>query len=282
MGEVHRVFERPNLTPSLGLASQAMEHDTPPPYDAESHGGVHGPPMVNTSIFILVGQSIHTETTDSPPAYQLSRAVTSLTKSTDRVEFKRLDQIISANSVEGAPTVRRRRRHLYDLRRTAEQPRLGFHKLQSSSKAPEYFLYSRSSRRQTLGHVGLCKSPDGGFAAGFTAVPVNTSEGPSQARFVEHGTPLFTLQRNKDRSQWVSAREDETVAIEDRADTQQRLILTMAMPRKDVDTLVALWCCSIWQTVAARTDKARNDAGSSKLGSMIIKSGKSALFSGLY
>ena len=248
------------------------EHDTLPPYEAtpnaappyqvRSHDDVLDDPTVEPTIFILAGQAIHAETAYSPAAYELNRAVATLTKSTEKVEFQRVDQVISAASSDGAPTVKSRRRHLYDLRRTVKQPRIGFSRSRSNSDAPEYYIHSMSSRR-TLGHVGLSKSRHGGFAAGFTAVPVSVAT-TSQARFAEHKPPLFALRRTKDRSQWVAADGDETVAIEDAADEQQRLILMKAMPRKEVDALVALWCCSIWQDAAERAEEARHEVGGSK------------------
>ncbi|KAM3553799.1 hypothetical protein ARSEF4850_006762 [Beauveria asiatica] len=195
---------------------------------------------VEPTIFILAGQAVYAETVDGPPAYELSRAVATLTKSTEKVEFERLDQILSAagpaDDLASSPTIRRRRprrRHLYDLRRTPKQPRLGLARSRARSDAPEYYLHSQSLRR-TLGHVGLAKARPGGWAAGFRAMPVDKGG----------------------RSRWVAAADgEETLAIEDAADRQRRLILTRALPRKEVDALVALWCASTWQEAAARADK---------------------------
>ncbi|KAK8141209.1 hypothetical protein G3M48_000559 [Beauveria asiatica] len=225
---------------------------------------------VEPTIFILAGQAVYAETVDGPPAYELSRAVATLTKSTEKVEFERLDQILSAagpaDDLASSPTIRRprrpRRRHLYDLRRTPKQPRLGLARSRARSDAPEYYLHSQSLRR-TLGHVGLAKARPGGWAAGFRAMPVHVAGGAtSRARFFTGdgggGEPLFALRRDKGgRSRWVvvAADGEETLAIEDAADRQRRLILTRALPRKEVDALVALWCASIWQEAAARADK---------------------------
>ncbi len=254
------------------------DHDVPPPYDApvdgappyeaRSHDDVQDDPVVDPTIFILAGQSVHAEATSAPPAYELSRAVATLTKSTEKVEFERVDQVVGASTTDGAPTVKRRRRHLYDLRRTVKQPRIGLGRSRSSSDAPEYYIHSLSSRR-TLGHLGLAKARHGGFAAGFTAVPVSVPAATtSRARFADGAAPLFALRRTRDRSQWVVADGDETVAIEDAADEQQRLMLLKALPRKDVDALVALWCCRIWQDAAARAEEARSEIGGSKWSSL--------------
>ncbi|OAA37766.1 hypothetical protein BBO_07474 [Beauveria brongniartii RCEF 3172] len=181
-----------------------------PPYEeAQSHrddDDDNDNATVEPTIFILAGQAVYAETTDGPPAYELSRAVATLTKSTEKVEFERLDQILSAagpaDDLAASPTIRRRRRcrrrHLYDLRRTPKQPRLGFSRSRARSDAPE---------------------DKGG------------------------------------RSRWVAADGEETLAIEDAADRQRRLILTRALPRKEVDALVALWCASIWQEAAVRADQ---------------------------
>ncbi|PMB67777.1 hypothetical protein BM221_005948 [Beauveria bassiana] len=184
-------------------------------------------------------------------------------KSTEKVEFERLDQVLSAaapdsSSAAASPTIRRRRRrrHLYDLRRTPKQPRLGLSRSRARSDAPEYYLHSQSSRR-TLGHVGLAKARSGGWATGFHAVPVHVAAATtSRARFADGAPPLFALRRDKGgRSRWVAADGEETLAIEDAADRQRRLILTRALPRKEVDALVALWCASIWQEAAVRADE---------------------------
>ncbi|KAM3547136.1 hypothetical protein MY1884_009716, partial [Beauveria asiatica] len=224
---------------------------------------------VEPTIFILAGQAVYAETVDGPPAYELSRAVATLTKSTEKVEFERLDQILSAagpaDDLASSPTIRPRRprrrprrRHLYDLRRTPKQPRLGLARSRARSDAPEYYLHSQSLRR-TLGHVGLTKARPGGWAAGFRAMPVHVAGATSRARFFadDGGEPLFALRRDKGgRSRWVVAADgEETLAIEDAADRQRRLILTRALPRKEVDALVALWCASTWQEAAARADK---------------------------
>lgn len=228
-----------------------------PPYEAQSHDDDNA--TVEPTIFILAGQAVHAETIDGPLAYELSRAVATLTKSTEKVEFERLDQILTAaapaddDSNPPPPTRRLRRRHLYDLRRTPKQPRLGLTRSRARSDAPEYYLHSQSSRR-TLGHVGLAKARSGGWPAGFRAVPVHVAT--SQARFAADDTPLFALRRDKGgRSRWVAADGEETLAIEDAADRQRRLILTRALPRKEVDALVALWCASIWQEAAVRADE---------------------------
>ncbi|KAM3533912.1 hypothetical protein MY4038_002790 [Beauveria bassiana] len=238
-----------------------------PPYEeVQSHDDDNDDDnaTVEPTIFILAGQAVYAETIDSPPAYELSRAVATLTKSTEKVEFERLDQVLSAaapdsSSAAASPTIRRRRRrrrHLYDLRRTPKQPRLGLARSRARSDAPEYYLHSHSSRR-TLGHVGLAKARSGGWATGFHAVPVHVAAATtSRARFADGAPPLFALRRDKGgRSRWVAADGEETLAIEDASDRQRRLILTRALPRKEVDALVALWCASIWQEAAVRADE---------------------------
>lgn len=248
-----------NTTENDTLPPYEATPNAAPPYRARSHDDILDDPIVEPTNFILAGQAVHTETVDSPAAYELNRAVATLTKSTEKVEFQRVDQVIGAASSDGAPTVRSRRRHLFDLRRTAKQPRIGFTRSPSSSDAPEYYIHSMSSRR-TLGHVGLSKPRRGGFAA----VPVSVAAATGQPRLAEHKSPLFALRRAKDRSQWVAADGDETIAIEDAADEQRRLILMKAIPRKEVDALVALWCCSIWQDAAERAEEARNEVVGSK------------------
>ncbi|KAJ6786282.1 hypothetical protein PWT90_00822 [Aphanocladium album] len=235
-----------------------MEQELPPPYAAQPVDDVQSDPIVEPTIYVLAGQSVYTETLNSPAAYELSRNVATLTKATEKVEFERCDQTIGATSDESGtaiPTVKLRRRHLYDLRRTAKQPRIGLSRSRYSFDAPEYYIHSLS--RRTLGHLGLSKCSSGGFAAGFSAVPVYLTES-QQVRFSRYRKRLFTLRREGDRSHWLLADGDETVvAIEDAADNQHRLIFIKAITRREVDALVALWCCRIWQAAAVKAEVAR-------------------------
>lgn len=234
-----------------------MENENPPPYEESPEDDALADPILEPAIFVLTGQTIHVETVDSPPAYELSRGVASLTKSTVKVTFERFDKIIgSSTAADGRiPTVKRRRRHLYDLRRTAKMPRIGLSRGRHKYDAPEYYLHSVS--RRTLGHIGLQKFSNGGFSAGFSAVPVYIAA--SQARWADWRPPLFRLQRKADKSEWISVNDETTVAVEDTEDNEQRLIFMRALPRREVDALVALWCCRIWQDAAVRAETARND-----------------------
>lgn len=252
-----------------------MEQSFPPPYQAESQNDAQDDQLVHPTIFVLAGQFIHIETPSSPPAYELSRGIATLTKATEKVEFERVDHTINAPSSPAdadadddgggaaVPTVKRRRRHLYDLRRTAKQPRTGFARSRASSDAPEYYIHSCS--RRALGHVGLCKASRGGYAAGFSTMPVNVAAN-QQVRFAQDGSPLFKLQKQGDFAQWVSAVEGGvgTVAVEDDKDSRHRHILMKAIRRKEVDALVALWCCRIWQDAAVKSETARAEVEGSK------------------
>lgn len=234
-----------------------MQSENPPPYTAHIDSEAQEDLILSPTIFILAGQSIHIETRDNPPTYQLSRGIANLTRITERVTFERYDQIISIiHSSQGVstPTIKRRPRHLYDLRRTPKQPRIGLRRSRSSSDAPEYYIHSFS--RRTLGHVGLRKFSRGGFAAGFSAVPVHFAQ--NQARCIGQCPALFQLQRKGNQSEWSSVKDKTVVAIEDTADNEHRLIFSKAMPRREVDALVALWCCRIWQEAAARAEAERN------------------------
>lgn len=245
------------------LPSYTTSQFVPPSYEPHQQHEVQDNAIVGPTIFVLAGQSIHAKTPDSPPVYELSRSVAILTKATEKVEFERLDLTVHGTSAEGviAPVIRYRRRHLYDLRRTVKKPRIGLSRSRANSDAPEYYIHSLS--RRTLGHVGLSKFSHGGFPAGFSAVAVQVKG--SQVRLVNRDKPLFRLQRSEHRSHWVSVESEDVLAIEDAADNQKRLIFMKPMPRKEVDALVALWCCRIWQSAAARAEVARREAGGSKL-----------------
>lgn len=206
-----------------------MEDDKPPPYEAAPEDDLQEDALIEPTIFVLAGLTVHVETANSPPAYELSRAVAHLSKATERVAFARFDQIIGsiASDEAGAvvPIVKRRRRHLYDLRRTAKQPRIGFSRARSSTDAPEYYIHSVS--RRTIGHVGLSKFSHGGFSAGFTALPVHITPA-SQPRYSVYKPAVFKLQRKDNRSEWMSTKDQATIAVEDMADDEHRLIFMKA------------------------------------------------------
>lgn len=239
-----------------------MEEDNPPPYEASTRDDIQDAQVLEPAIFILTGQSIHIETVDSLPAYELSRRVTTLTKATENVTFGRFDQIISSSSTTGTaiPIVKRRRRHIYNLQRTAKQPRIGLARSRSKSDAPEYYIHSVS--RRTLGHLGLRKLSGGGFSAGFRAVPMYIAR--NQARCADWQQALFELYRKDNKSEWKWQKDGITVAVEDCADSEHRLIFMKALPRMDVDALVAIWCCRIWQEAAVRAEAERSKAEGSE------------------
>ncbi|ATY66586.1 hypothetical protein A9K55_001065 [Cordyceps militaris] len=240
------------------------DHDSdvpPPPYAAPPYTATDRPPppsadadpLVEPTIFLLAGQCVHAETSRSPAAYQLSRAVATLTPATEKVTFERLDSTTGSQ--------RPRPRHLYDLRHSPKLPRIGFAR---ADAPPAYYIHAQSPRR-ALGHVGLARHGSGG---GLRAMPVLVTT--SRARFAEDAPPVFALTRSGGRARWVAGDgSDETLAIEDAADDQRRLILMKSLRRKEVDALVALWCCSIWQEAAERAEEASKEMkGSSFLRKM--------------
>lgn len=247
-----------------------MESDLPPPYEANAEDDAQADPILEPAIFLLAGQTIHIETVDSPPAYELSRGVANLTRTTEKVTFERVDQTIrstTGSSGAAVPTVALRRRHLYDLRRAVTPPRISLSRKRRDD-SPEYFI-QRMSRR-ALGHLGLCASGRrrGEGGAGLDAVPVYMETG--RARYADWKPPLFRLRLRRGdgddgaRRAWSAAGDEAVVAVEDGADGEHRLIFTMALPRRDVDALVALWCCSIWQEAAAQAGTFKSISSASK------------------
>ncbi|OAA54307.1 hypothetical protein SPI_08926 [Niveomyces insectorum RCEF 264] len=67
----------------------------------------------------------------------------------------------------------------------------------------------------------------------------NTVYGPSQAL-------LSTISINT----FLQDTELHAAAAEDEGEGQQRLVVTATLRRTQLDALVALWCCRIWETSA--------------------------------
>ncbi|KAI1270306.1 hypothetical protein F5Y18DRAFT_9711 [Xylariaceae sp. FL1019] len=246
------------------------ESSSGPPSYAEAPA--HGPTpddVIPPTILVLAGQTIHAESASSIPLYHLDRGITSLSRATTKVTFERVEHAVRT-SVDNEPSLRDRRRHVFTLERSWTV----YDKMPSTS--PKFF--ARAVSRRVLGHVGLKKSR---LRSAFTAYPVDTAgsvENGGLAAFVKDAEPVFKLAKRNSRWEW-NDRGDGAIAFEDEGDDTHRLIVTASMPRVEVDALVALWCCRLWEFSADSTDNElhRMDAIRNKL-----QMGKEAGFGGLH
>src|SRR3569833_499266 len=207
------------------MSAVAGAAEQQPSYDDAADAGGGADDMVQPAILVLAGQSIHAETADSAPLYQLNRGIASLTQATREVEFERVEHTVRTGP-DGGPAIRPRPRHLYMLHHPNGAPG-SLEQLPSDS--PRY--YARSVSRRTAGDFGIRKSR---LRARWKALPVDVSGKKS-----DRGLPQFV----------------KAAAPEDEGEEQHRLIITAEMSRKMVDVLVALWCCRIWQYSADHSER---------------------------
>ncbi|KAH8756283.1 hypothetical protein F5883DRAFT_649441 [Diaporthe sp. PMI_573] len=227
-------------------ATAAPTADNPPVYDEVID-------VCQPTILILAGQSIHAESAESAPLYQLNRGVASLTHSTSNVEFQRVQYTVKTTS-GGAPTVKPRDRHIYNLKHNHTVPG----GLQSwPSESPNFFIQSVSSTTKEAGTLGLKRSRFPGRKQ-WKALPVDLSGKHSKndyglPTFVKNAEPLFEINHKEAGYEWTDG-EGKAVAVEDEGEDTHRLIVTASLPRKTLDALVALWCCRMWQHSADNTE----------------------------
>lgn len=238
------------LTPEASRSVPTMSldnHDQPPSYDDVAND-VN--PILQPTIHVLVGQTIHAESADAPLLYRLNRGVASLSHTTSEVELERVDRGFHS-SADASPAMRERTRHIYDLRLVK-----GVNGTLSSlpSDSPGFYA-APQNRRRSLGCFGLKKSRVPGRSS-WKALPVDPTGKSSKwnlASFVKDGTPVFELKQKNGRYEWVDG-QGKHIAVEDEGEDQHRLVVTASLPQQTVDALIALWCCRLWQYSAEHQD----------------------------
>lgn len=230
-------------------ATAAPSADTPPSYDETID-------VCQPTILILAGQSIHAESADSAPLYQLNRGIATLTHATLNVELQRVQYSVRT-APGGEPTIRPRERHIYNLKHIHRVPG---GRDSWPSESPNYYIESVSSTTREAGTLGLKKArfPLAGRKQ-WGILPVdrsgkNSKNGYGLPTFLKDATPVFEVHHKKEVGyEWTDG-EGKAVAVEDEGDDTHRLIVTASLPRKTLDALVALWCCRMWQYSADHTD----------------------------
>ncbi|OHW99964.1 hypothetical protein CSPAE12_01194 [Colletotrichum incanum] len=207
-----------------------------PPYDAVSQPYQEVCPPTT---LVIVGQSIHALTADSPVLYHLSLGISNLSDITTEVELSRVEPKQDGSG---------RQRHIYDLRYMRSGPG-GYVKLPSDS--PHYFIERASRRVPGLQDLGLKKSRLPGKAC-TTVLPVDIRGKTSKysiPNFVKDSAPVFSINKNR----WADAQGALIASMHNT--TERSLVVTAALPRAQFDMLVALWCCKVWESGVANAEK---------------------------
>lgn len=212
----------------------------PPPYDDPEDDAVNK--TLDPTILVLSGQSIHAESADAAPLYQLTRGVVHLTYATSEVELRRIDRVVKTDAND-EPEIKPRSRHIYDLKHLK-----GLHGTLSSLPQDSPPIFAEAISRKSLGDFALKKST---FRSHWKALPVDTTGKSSKYNFTaftknKDAKPLFEVRLKNGRYEWTDA-EGNALAVEDGGEEQQRLLVTASLQRETVDALVALWCCRLWR-----------------------------------
>ncbi|KAI1335497.1 hypothetical protein F5Y15DRAFT_245510 [Xylariaceae sp. FL0016] len=214
----------------VGHDASSVAPDEPPSYDEAME-------TIQPTILVLSGQSIHAESADAPPLYQFNRGIASLSLSTSEVIMERVERAVKIGA-DGQPNIKPRPRHIYNLKHsTAYLDTL-------PSYAPPFYISSVS--RRTAGHMGLKKSR---FRSRWKVCPIDISGKSNDhglPQFIKDASPIYEIGHKEDRYEWVDS-NSKAVAVEDEGEGQHRLIVTTPLQRKDMDALVAMWCCRLWQ-----------------------------------
>ncbi|KAK8867838.1 short-chain dehydrogenase/reductase family Oxidoreductase [Apiospora arundinis] len=229
------------------MSSINASDELPPAYDVEDDGP--WPP----TILVLAGQSIHAESADTAPLFQLNRGIANLGSATTEVELSRVQYAIKGgrgDQEEEAPEMKKPRpRHVYNLKFMNRAPG-GMEGLPSTS--PHYHVQS-ISKKQTLGHIGLRKSR---MRSRYSALPLDMSGKGEYGipQFVKDAKSVFQTQKKGDHWEWLDG-EDKAVAVQEESDGQHKLLVTAELRTDAMTTLVALWCCRIWEVSAENAPK---------------------------
>jgi hypothetical protein len=226
----------------MSAVEEPLDH--PPSYDdCANHNAANI--LLQPTIHILAGQSIHAESASSAPLYKLNRGIATLSHATTEVEFERVEMTVRTDAND-APSVKQHTRNIYLLRHIP--PSFIFSEL----ALPAFFIEALS--RKALGSMGLKRSRL--RRTSWKVLPVDVSGRSSKwnvPSFVKDAEPLFEIRLKGGRYEWSDG-GGNPIAVEDEGEGQHRLVVTAALRRETVDALVALWCCRLWQYSAEHQD----------------------------
>ncbi|KAI0439985.1 hypothetical protein F4803DRAFT_529153 [Xylaria telfairii] len=229
------------------MPTQTELADRPPSYVETADAGP-ADDVVQPTILVLAGQTIHAEAASSAPLYHLDRGVAALSRAASKVTLERVERTVRT-SPDNEPSLRHHRRHVFTLERVWTV----YNSLPSS--CPRFF--ARAVSKRALGHVGLKKAR---LRSAFTALPVDAAGKGNKLGlpgFLDDAQPLFELRMKDGRWEWADE-GGNAVAVEDEGDDMHRLIVTALLPRVTVDAMVALWCCRLWEHSAERAENSES------------------------
>jgi hypothetical protein len=220
------------------LMSRQTASELPPSY--EDAASKDSEAILQPTIHVLAGQSIHAESASAAPLYKLNRGIATLSHATSEVEFERVDRTVRTDAND-EPSIRPRTRHIYDLCRVN-----GIFGTANTlpSNSPQFMI--KAMTKKTLGNLALKKSM---LRSHWKALPVDVSGKSSDYNlpaFVKDGKAMFELRQKGGRYEWTDA-NGNPIAFEDEGEGQHRLVVTASLHRETMDALVALWCCRLWQ-----------------------------------
>ncbi|KAI0115744.1 hypothetical protein GGR51DRAFT_501952 [Nemania sp. FL0031] len=223
--------------------------DRPPSYAEAATASGPVDDVMQPTILVLAGQTIHAETASSAPLYHLDRGIASLSRATAKVTLERVERVerVVRTSSDNSPSLRDHRRHIFTLERSWTV----YNSLPSN--CPPFF--ARAASKRALGHFGLKKARLRSSA--FTALPLDIAGKGNKLGlpgFASDARPLFEVRRKDGRWEWAD-REGNAVAVEDEGEDTHRMIVTAPLSRSTLDALVALWCCRLWEYSADHTEE---------------------------
>ena len=246
----------------------------PPAYDEEApDAGQQGDEMQQPAILIISGQSIYAESANSPELYKLNRGVTSLSYSTPNVEIKRVERTVQKSSYD--PTIKQRERHIYNIANTLQgmrgnivtveegKPRIYVSPVSSRITLGKHFAFRRvsgfSSLRKRMGSLSSGSSSSASAKTEWQAVSLKKTASSDVPMYYDEkdgagsgGVVLFEIRqpdKKENRVEWVDS-EGNSVAFEEGEREEPTMVVTKAMRRVELDALVALWCCRVWERSA--------------------------------
>lgn len=225
------------------MAQSGALADQPPSYQesAESEAVISATNTLQPAVLRLAERFVYSsESSTSPPLYELSHSIDYLRETHHAVTFERLDHSIKGKTTT-TPQVTARKKLIYTLR---HPPEITF---------PEFPYYAEASSRQAFGNLAIKKVRSLGRKKTLIVSRIK----PSSKKDVdfEEAEKLFELRQLERKSTvyewaWASSPQLQVLAVEDDEDGLYRLTIKVLADRMTIDALVAAWCLRLWQDVA--------------------------------
>ena len=202
--------------------------------------------LVPPAILVMGKLTIHAQTADGTPLYELSRDVRRSSEGETRVEFSRLDHVVRATD-GAAPRVARRARHLFDFRRVIPLLAEGFpYRMHATARGGGSYAIRRLTFPRSGFKVVRPAFRDDHHGNKSGGLPKGWRPRPSGAA-PEVDVAFEVVVRRHGHSEWVDGADGRRLAVEDEtADGDLQLAVIAPLPRPVLDALVASWCLKVW------------------------------------